>query len=971
MVEKSITNSLTKNEAFYAALTFTIFSISILIFFFRLFFYFPSYVVWGNFYSPFTKLQLYTSSNLIFQNINGIPNVFPSSTIFNIFFSTYIITSITYFFSLGTSIRIYFFVSSLFLMYSFYILSSRFSNSKWIRILATLFFMYNPFQISQLAAGDFLILFYEGFLLLSIFFMLIAIDNKKILNVYWILSFLLMFLTVGALEFSYLGIPLYIVIFSTEFFTLNSPKFKLKEIIFKIIGYDVIIILAFLLIYMPLILPSYFGSYIPLMSHSPIAEPLSEYSLFSDSFQGVFFLMPYTYPGEKIGNIATYGLFLNFKPLFQAYLYILYIFVLLLLIFSLMVRAVNTKIYFITVIVSALLGSGPHSPVKFIPIYLYEHLPGYPLLNASYFWDWIVIAPIYSILILIILPRFFSKSQEIKNIKINIIGSMTKAFNRIKKPVMIIFVLVIVCLLIVPTVTQDYYYDNGNGILDRGEYEYNYTSMSNLLFALEVKEPGGVIFAPPGPEIYKNGTSDSDHVTFSYANYMSFRELQVPSYGSSPSNDTPIANDFYNLLYGIYGGGNYGGNSEINLGLIMSYLDMKYIVILKNMTQYGNLGYNYLNLHMDRFKGIKMIDNSTNYEIYSSLYEPVSVLYSNTFSIDLGNIYSLNALAANNYDINHVIQIYLSNISHNNFWFCLNNSSSLILQNLSYLNYLYLYSTSYKAINPTEYVSQNSSGSFPNYHWANGSYYFVPEISELPTSPNDFAFTSSEFDNFSIKVDGSNEYNKAFIQVYFSTVAPNTNISIFVNNSLIQKINPHIDNSSQDGFMLVPINYTINKNTILTINSGNTSNGLKPDWWIVAVGNIYLVNSSKYTSNKNIIQNIIKDHDIQIYSYSNASEMNSHLTYSLGNMTLTNQGYSIPSNGFKFAMVNYPLYPNEKSDVKMLSNWINTIIIENHINKNIHIYVASYKFWMYGTFIQFAFFIVLVVLMFLPRYRHK
>ncbi len=41
---------------------------------------------------------------------------------------------------------------------------------------------------------------------------------------------------------------------------------------------------------MPLILPSYFGSYISLSSNGPIAEPLGEYASFTDSFQGVYSL---------------------------------------------------------------------------------------------------------------------------------------------------------------------------------------------------------------------------------------------------------------------------------------------------------------------------------------------------------------------------------------------------------------------------------------------------------------------------------------------------------------------------------------------------------------------------------------------------------------------------------------------------------------------------------------------------------
>ena len=310
-------------------------------------------------------------------------------------------------------------------------------------------------------------------------------------------------------------------------------------------------------------------------------------------------------------------------------------------------------------------------------------------------------------------------------------------------------------------------------------------------------------------------------------------------------------------------------------------------------------------------------------------------------------------------------------INYNNFWFYLNNTSNIELQNLSYLNYLYLESTNYKAINPTEYVAQNSSSHFARYNWANGSYYNPPEVSDLPSSPSEYALTCSEYDNLSINVDGSNQYNKAFIEVYFSTVAPNANISIFADDNMIQTINPHIDNSSQNGFLLVPINYDMNKYTSLTINSGNTSNGPVPDCGIDAIGNIYLTNSAQYASNKNIINNIINKQNIQIYSYSNASEINSNLTYGLGNVTLTNQGYSLPSSGFKFAMINYPLYSDEKSNLKIIGSGIDTIILENHVNKSIHINITSYRFWIYGTFIQLGFFLASIGFIFVSRYRHR
>lgn len=947
-----------KKYAIYL-LPFTFFSVSVILFFFKLFFYFPKYVVWGNFYSPFTKQQLYHSSKLMFININGVPNYFPSTTIFNTFFSDYFIMFFTYFLPLWISTRVYFFISAVFLMISFYILSSRFTTSKIIRTFATFFFMYNPFQITQLAAGDFLILFYQGFLILSIFFMIRAINSKNKLNINWPTSFFFMFLTVGALQFSYLGVAIYIIIFCVEFYTINNKKMNIIRLIKNIFVYIMLLTVSFFLLFMPIILPAYFGPYTSLLPGSVIAQPLSSYSSSTTNIKGVLFLMPYPNMGTKIGNIATYSLYSYSKLTFYIWDYIFYVIIGLIFILVIFTKSFRAKVYLFIIIISSILGAGPHSLFRALPIYLYEHLLGYQLLNTSYYWDWIIIAPLYSIILLILLNnlskesslREFNKKSNL--LKRKILGKLYK----IKKPFVISLVIIIMIILIIPIYTQDYY-NNYNGIIDRGDFEPSYANLSNELCYIENKNPGGVIFLPPGPEIYKNNTNDCNHVTFSYANFMAFREMQIPSYGSSPSLTSKLSYYIYNIIYGDY------GNISINLGKVMSYLDMKYIVVLKNMTQYGLNSFTYSNLHLNRFTGIKAIFNNNNSIILESKYKPTTVLYSNSFMINIGNMFSISKFAKSNFEFNKSPIIFSHDINYKNFKFYLENTSGLIYQNSSYLDYLYLHSTQYKNITTTNFVNQTGHN-HGNVTWVNGNEYYVPEISELPSSPGNFVFTCAENKSLNIKINGNNKYNMAFIEIYYSTVAVHNTMTLSINGKEIQKISPRIMNSSNNGFLLLPIHYNFNHVVNLTINSGNTDN-----YYIASVGNIFLTNFTQYEKNKHIINNIISSNNISVVSYYNASELNKKIHTSLGKVNFEYYGYSTASSNYRFTILNYPHYSDEYSKSKLLGSGMYTIIINSNAS-HIFIMPKTYLFWIYGTIIQLSLFVLNFLVMFFYLKKHK
>ena len=58
---------------------------------------------------------------------------------------------------------------------------------------------------------------------------------------------------------------------------------------------------------------------------------------------------------------------------------------------------------------ASIFGAGTAGPLSGPAVYLYFHFPGYAALNASYYWDWFVIAPIFALMLGLLLEGIFKQ----------------------------------------------------------------------------------------------------------------------------------------------------------------------------------------------------------------------------------------------------------------------------------------------------------------------------------------------------------------------------------------------------------------------------------------------------------------------------------------------------------------------------------------------------------------------------------
>lgn len=903
--------------------------ILIILFYFHLIFSTSEYIGWGNFYPPITKGQLVGGAFYIFWKPlggDGSLNPFPSTTMINIVFSTLPITITKSVLPLWLFIRLYIVFTTLFLAASFYLLSNRFSENFFARLFAVIFFIFNAFEVDQLSAGDFLQFVSLGFLLLSLNFVILSRQRKNPYNFQLLISIIFLFLSLGNLQFTYLGAFLYLlfcIIFTPNIINALKDKNKLiKEILLPFF----INLLFIFLIFLPFILPAAFGSYISLGPNSSYAQPLSEFSFFSNNFFSVLFLTPYPILNVSELSVSTYPALVVF---FWNICLILSLSIAL--VWGFLKKDGRLIVFSTLIFLASIIGSGPKSVLPFIPIFLYEHLYGYQLLNASYYWDWIIISPLYSIIFIYIFQDIFCKIRN-RGVKIKKIS-----YRRLNKSFFLLFSIILVFVLIMPIASQGYY--NQNGVINRGEYIPPYfVNLSQQIQKLTNCNYDGVAFFPPTNELYLSG--GSPHFNNPLMSNVPFRLPPSESYGSLPSPTSSYFSNVYNVFY---------SNETTHLQELMGIGGFYYFVVLKDVKAYGYNANGTINEEsvqniMNYQAGIKMIYNSSEFAIYESSFKRSVAYTPSNPSILLGNFYALNSLANEGVNILNFTMFEPSDINSNNWKCVLGYSQNIILQNYSDINSLFLASTNYSVISIKNYVTQIYNNSYPPISWVYGPNYYVPEISNTPTSPNNFVFTESN-SSIVLPITNSNGKNIIFLKVWFSGYS--NVLKLYANGKLIQVINASQKNFS--GFRLVQINNSFNSSSLLSIKSSLSNKNQ-----INAVGNLYITNQSQLINNKEWINNFINSRKINLLKIS--QPQNFKINASVVNISFkpTYGGFSLYLFSSTPVIVNYPYYGNENVNGKILTAFggLNMFIIPSNNSLKINLTYNSYILWSYSSYIQ-------------------
>ncbi len=658
---------------FYRLIPAFIFLTISLIVYGRVLFY-SGYVSWGNLTIPLNE-NFYNVFRSVTWNPyygNGTPVLTPWLSLIqnSILFLPYLLGG---FISLNLGAKLFVVLSLFFDGYSFYLLSGRLSKRFLSRIIATWFFMLNPLMLQMVGSGDSEAFIVFGVYLLSLLLIAKSIVSKDEMRViYWFFSILLLSFTVAFSQLFYIGVPFYLLFTFYLLVIEQKGSFAIKIIRFAKYFTSIICTLPALL--MPFLLALFSSSY-SFLPNSSLAIPLNTYISYSSNPLNLLLMNS-----------------INFNPIIQllgplqntliadTWSYAIISFVVFILGVGIVFRDRRILFFFVIAVLGSLLGSGDHSPISSLNVYLYVHMIGYQVLNASYYWEWIVIIPTYSIVLCLSLEKIIDYSI-VRRRSIHLFEQKGRSLTRLSKIaqskslVLLIIVMIIVGFItFLPVDSQGYY---GNEVYqihpDTAPKELYSELPGQLSKFLGSSNLGVAYFIPEAWVFYGNDTGGSWQPILSAPN---FRSPAAISYGSPPLESSDYS---YWVYYEFY------SNDTNNIAQLMSIMGIKYFVTFNNIEPaYGYLpeefNKNSTKLMLNQ-KNVKLLYSSREYSIFESTLNVEMVSSDSSFTIFSSNYSALLDSASIGINISRLGLVFLGDLNSSNFNFILNNTSGMVFLN--------------------------------------------------------------------------------------------------------------------------------------------------------------------------------------------------------------------------------------------------------------------------------------------------
>lgn len=913
---------------------FLLILIIIIFLYFRVFFYI-GYVQWGNFGFPLSE-NIFNSLKSVTWNpylYNGMPVTSTWTSLFGNL-NTFSIIFLGGYYNINIAVKLYVVISTLFMVYSFYIFIGRFTKSLLSRSVSSFFILLNPLTLQFIGAGDFFEFIIFGIFFLSLTLLSLSIDNdgNKGLT-YMFLSILLLSCTVAIPQLFYLGIILYIIFIF--YFEIVQNRHKFVFFVKKI----VLILAIIILLSMPLILTTFFGVF-NLSPNSSFANPLSNFIAYSSNFFNLLKLNsnPFTPITLLVSGLGIKNL---------TYLWILSIDVFVIIIMLSGIILMDKRILFFSIIIllGAIFGSDYLSPVSFTTVYFYEHIPGYQVLNTSYYWEWIVIMPLYAVIISILLDRLFYSNVSNKIYNKYIPKKFHGYFKKYRTFVALFILVLILFILITPLIAQGYY-GPGNSGIHQDNVPESYNKIPLQLKDLIGNTNVGVAYFTPDNYVYFGNSHNG--VSQPLLMDPGVRSPGMISYGAPPV----ISNYYFYFAYR-----EFYLNETHNIAQIMGLAGVKYFVTLNNVTTTSSLlianNVNSTKL-MDYQNNITLLYSSDKYSIYMSTLNIYTANGVSDFTIMPGNYNSLLYSSKLGINLSNLTPVFFGDINSGNFNFFLNHTKNIILFNSNDLTSLAL----------SRYINGNNSINLLNYTdnydysisqgWLNSRTIETSNMKSIVNNAYPFAITGA---NKAIKIVKNNlETGNYYLWAYVLTSNyTNSKIKITVNNQT-DYINTYND-KSPGNFTWVKIPFNIDKSSnIIKIRSFGKLNGIE---------RLVFLKAGMVSSEISYIKNFVKINNVNILNLSSPNEsiinkINSNKNF-VNQLYIKNNpnGYEIYGNISKINIVRYGYFngmiTNSKGFKEIpVMNGLDYILISGGHKSSVTFVSRDYYLLIYGLIIYFG-----------------
>ena len=833
--------------------------------YYKMFFY-SGYIQWGNFVVPlkqnlFGNFQTTTWDPYAYS---GIPQEIPWLTVLGDY--TYILFFIFGgYWSMNFAVKLYILLSTFAAAYSFYFLTGRFVRSQISRTIATIFFLLSPALLQQIGLGNFGTFFIYAIYFISVSMLSISYSAEGHKRHYFLfLSVFLLSLTVLDLQLFYLGVPLYFL-FMFYFLIIEKRRFTFEGFLAYLRNFLLGLVLI-VLFSMPLILTSLFGAF-NLMPSSSVANPLNNFIVYSTSISDLLLMNPFhnILPSTMlIGPLASTSVLLIWDVS-------TFLLVLIILASGFVMRDRRILFWILVIFLATLLGSGYLSPVSYLTVFLYEHMPGYQILNASYFWGWIIITPLYAIILAILFERIilYLRDSKIHSIKKSSVKWRMKRILRLGAKGFLLTISVLIILLIVFPLMGQGFYGNGNSGIHQDGVPSSYGKLTIDLKNLVGNSNAGVAYFTPDNYVYFG--SSTNGVSQPLLTYATVRSPGIPSYGAPPV----VSNNFFYWLYT-----EFYLNETHDVAQLFSIMGIKYFVTLNGVISASSLyianSENATRL-MQYQKYVKLICSNPDYSLFESTLNVDMANSVQGFMLMSGNYNSLSEAAALGINISKIVPVFTEDIHSSDFNFFLDNTTSMVLSSSSSLLTLAIdkYTNSSDTIDPLSFTDNYYYS--PYQGWMSSTGLETSNNNYILFDPYPFAITATNKSMSSNFITGTDGNYTMFAQVLLSQ--PNSMMRFTIDGRSVT-----ID-SNKVGFQWVKIPFnSASTDNNLSITSLNGLNGIQ---------RIVILKSGLVGNETGKIYEFIHSRSIPVlYLYNNRSSQTSDEEPTLNSMVVR-MGYNL------------------------------------------------------------------------------
>ncbi len=618
-------------------------------------------VVWGNFALPCTGYQYatYAPLNPVWNpySFMGAPTAIPVTVALTQLTALWPEAGLSSVLGPPGAAAAYAVLTTTFVGVSFLFFARGFIVSRWGRFVAALLVIAGPFQLQLYGQGDYPTFVALGFAFLAAYFLGRAVLDVPRRWIWYPLSLGCLVVSAASLQILLLGLLLYVVALIA--YTVVIPGGRLRPRLLAL-GLNSIRFLALPLALAPLWLPAVYSAPINLGPSSSYATPLAVFTSLSASPAAVFVTFGYVWSsGTGWSNFVGFVMVSSTAGSLAAAVWAVLVIVSVVAVWSgLALFRDRRGVYLLAVsVAAALLGAGPRGPLAAAATFLYVHVAGYQVLNASYFWDWTIVVPCLALALGILIERTIDRPRTSSHApprsvpNVTTTNEPTAAGTGLRAPrsrwsrASLLLGWALAVALVV-TVAMPYAVSAQNGPVQNQSagiqstsYPADYATLPSRISGLVGSSYAGVAVFNPNVEWLLDG---SQRVLQNYFYYFpTVRTPTLPGYAIPPFPSTFYAYWAYEQLY---------KNSTPYVGQLLSLMGIQYILVFYGTQPAPSTalafshGQNVSRL-LEYQSGIAPVYASKSFAIYRDLYYAGTAVGLANLSVVAGSYNELSAMA--------------------------------------------------------------------------------------------------------------------------------------------------------------------------------------------------------------------------------------------------------------------------------------------------------------------------------------